>query len=302
VSSVAGYDLVVIHREAFPFFTPAMEKMVFARNRRVVYSFDDAVYAGHQDTSTLNHRLLYRIKYGPGINEVLRRSMHVIAGSEVLAAHARQFNSRVSVIPTVIDLHRYIPAFESVNGDRPLTVGWYGSNSTAPYVAALEPALRRLAQANPGRVRFRFYGDPSLKLDLPDFKSLPFQLESEIEDLRQIEIGLMPMPDTLWTRGKCAFKAIQYMAIGAASIVSPVGMATGLVRDGVNGFHAGDTERWYNCMQQLLDDSALRRRFRLEARRTIEREFCLQVWGPRFVRLLEDVIEGRGTAVGAGTD
>jgi glycosyltransferase involved in cell wall biosynthesis len=284
------YDLVVIHREAFPFFTPAAETLVFARNRRVVYGFDDAIYAGHGESGQLRYPLLYRLKYGPGFNEVIARSLHVMAGNEVLAAHARQFNDAVSVFPTVVDLDRYTLLPKAQDGDEAVTIGWFGSNSTAPYVAGIEAPLRRLALDNDGRVRFRFYGAPDLKLDLPDFKALPFHLESEIEDLQQIDIGLMPMPDTPWTQGKCAFKAIQYMALGGVAVVSPVGAATELVKDGTNGFHAVNEQQWHSVLNRLVRDPALRRQIGVNARQTIERGYSLQVWGPRFAKLIEDIV------------
>jgi glycosyltransferase involved in cell wall biosynthesis len=295
VALAADYDLVVLHREAFPFLAPAVEDWVMARNRKVIYSFDDAVHVRRQEASTFNHPWLYNIKYGPGINRVIAGSVHVIAGNAVLAEHARKLNGAVSVMPTVVDLERYV--FSPKRPDHaPVTIGWYGSNTTSPYLSALEPALRKVAEANPGRVRFRFFGDPSCRLALPYSASLPFRLDSEIDDLRQIDIGLMPMPDSPWTRGKCAFKAIQYMATGAAAIVSPVGMATELVQDGVNGLYARNTAEWYDRMQQLNDDVALRRKLVLEGRRTIERGYSVQLWAPRLLQLLENVIRGRAAS------
>src|SRR5271165_738571 len=103
IPRVSAFDLIVINREVFPFFTPAMEGVVMRCNPRVIYSFDDAVYTGHQDVSRLQHKWLYRLKYGSGINKVLRNSVHVIAGNRILADYAERFNSQVSTIPTVVD-------------------------------------------------------------------------------------------------------------------------------------------------------------------------------------------------------
>jgi glycosyltransferase involved in cell wall biosynthesis len=285
-----SYDLVVIHREAFPFFNPIIESLFIGLSKKVVYSFDDAVYAGHGESSPLHQSLLYRIKYGSGFNKIIARSVHVTTGNEVLAAHARQFNSAVSIFPTVVDLDRYTLQPNAEKGNKPVTIGWFGSNSTAPYLSTVEAPLRKLAADHQGRVKFLFFGAPDLRLDIPGLEVRPFHLESEIDDLRQIDIGLMPMPDTPWTRGKCAFKAIQYMALGAATVVSPVGAATKLVEDGVNGFHALNDEEWYSVLDRMIRDAALRHQIGLNARRTVERGYCLQVWGPRFVELLEDIV------------
>jgi glycosyltransferase involved in cell wall biosynthesis len=125
-------------------------------------------------------------------------------------------------------------------------------------------------------------------LDLPNFVSLPFNLATEIADLCSIDIGLMPLPDTEWTRGKCAFKAIQYMAVGAVPIASPVGITQDLVRHGINGFLATSTEEWFRALQLLIDNPSIRQQLSVSARRTVEREYSLQVWGSKFVRVIRD--------------
>jgi glycosyltransferase involved in cell wall biosynthesis len=280
-------DLVVIHREAFPFLVPIFERLVLSCNPRVVFSFDDAIYVGHGDTSSLNHPWLYQLKYGSGVDEILRRCIHVIAGNRILAEYALQLNPNVSIVPTVVDCgdYRYKPP--DLNGGRFLTIGWMGSRSTISYLQAIEPALRRLANANPGKIRFCFYGYPECEIHLPGLVSLPFRLESEIEDLRSLDIGLMPMPDTEWTRGKCAFKAIQYMAAGIPTVASPVGITTDLIKSGVNGLLARSAEDWFACLTLLVRDAELRKRLSLNARATIERGYSLELWAPRFVSLFD---------------
>jgi glycosyltransferase involved in cell wall biosynthesis len=287
LADLSHFDLIVIHREAFPFLTPLIEKWVLLRHPKVVFSFDDAIYAGHNDVSGLNHPILYRLKYGRGVDEVLRSSLHVIAGNRILADYARQFNPRVSIVPTVVDCVQYPSKPARTNGNRPITVGWVGSRSTAPYLTAIKPALRSLAQANRGKVRFRFFGCPEYKLDVPDFESLPFRLETEVSDLHSIDIGIMPLPDTEWTRGKCAFKAIQYMASGIAAVASPVGITPEIIRHECNGLLAESADDWFRLLTRLVNDEELRRRLSGNARRTIEESYSLQVWGPRLVSLLD---------------
>jgi glycosyltransferase involved in cell wall biosynthesis len=287
LADLSPFDLVVIHREAFPFLTPLLEKWILLRHAKVIFSFDDAIYAGHNDVSGLSHPILYRLKYGRGVDEVLRRSLHVIAGNRILADYARQFNPRVSVVPTVVDCVQYPPKLARTGASWPITVGWVGSRSTAPYLTAIEPALRSLAQANRGKVRFRFFGCPQYKLDLPDLESLPFRLETEVSDLHSIDIGIMPLPDTAWTRGKCAFKAIQYMASGIAAVASPVGITAEIIHHEINGLLAESADDWLCALTRLLHDEQLRRRLAGNARRTIEESYSLQVWGPRLASLLD---------------
>ena len=291
LAKLSQFDLVVIHREVFPFLTPLLEKWVLKRHKKVIFSLDDAIYAAHPDSSRFHHPRLYRFKYGRSIDEALRASVHVIAGNYALAAYARRFNAEVTMIPTVVDCDRYQhkPVFAS---DGPVTIGWVGSKSTSAYVLPIADALRRLAAESRGKVRFRFIGDLDLDLGLPDCETRPFRLESELADLRSLDIGLMPMPDTTWTRGKCAFKAIQYMAMGIPTVASPVGATLDVIEHDRNGLLAESSNEWYYALERLIHDHRTRRRLSECARQTIDQRYSLRVWGPRFLSLMDKLCTG----------
>ncbi len=291
LAAISHYDGVIVHRGIFPFLWPALEKMVIRRHAKVIFDFDDAIHIGHRDTQATKYPWIYRLKYGPSVNQILRECAHVIAGNWTLAEHALQFNSEVSIIPTVVDLDQYAYQPPRIPNGL-LTIGWVGSRSTSPYLLEIEAALRRLGEAHAGKIRFRFYGHPSRKLNLPNCESLPFSLTSEIDDLRTFDIGIMPVPDNEWTRGKCAFKAIQYMALGIPTVTSPVGMAAELVQHNVNGFWARTPEEWFEALNRLACDAKLRRQFAEAGRKTVESSYALQTWGPRFVDLLDNVVTG----------
>jgi len=268
---------------------------VFNRHKKVIFSFDDAIYAGHEDASKLNHPTLYRWKHGHGYDEVIRRSVHIIVGNRILADYALKWNPNVSIIPTVVDTRQYW--FKPVDsGHSRLTIGWIGSPSTSPYLTLIEPALRRLAAVHADKVQFRFCGDPEYRLNMPELSFLPFQLDHEIDDLHSFDVGLMPLSDTEWTRGKCAFKAIQYMAAGVPTVASPVGITTDLIQDGVNGFLASSAGEWFTALDRLVRDAELRRRVAVAARQTIEDSYSLDVWWPRFVALLDQLGERASTS------
>jgi glycosyltransferase involved in cell wall biosynthesis len=288
IADLSKFDLIVIQREVFPFLTPVLESWVLFRHPRVVFAFDDAIYSGQPHSRELNHPVLYQLRNAPRVEAVLRKSLHVIAGNRILAAFASRWNANVSVIPTVVDCDLYP---YSLNGSRrPVTVGWVGSRSTVGYLRAIEPALRRLAKANPGRVRFRFTGFPEYQPDLPFCRSMPFRLDKELSDLAQLDIGLMPLPDTEWTRGKCAFKAIQYMATGAVTVASPVGITPDLIQHGRNGMLATSNPEWFDHLHKLVHDTQLRTHLSLAARQTVEQSYSLQTWGPQFAELLEQLL------------
>ena len=295
---IDAYNIVVIHREAFPFLAPAIEHLVLRRAKRskkhtqVVFSFDDAIYAGHEDVSGLSHPLLYRWKHGRGYDEVVRGCDHVIAGNRILAEYAGRFNTSVTVMPTVVDCSKYQPRQIDETQSRPITIGWMGSPTTAPYLQIVESALLHIASKHPGKVRFRFVGCPEYKLGLQNFTSVPFHLQTEIAELQQFDIGLMPLTDAAWSRGKCAFKAIQYMASGIAVVASPVGVTPDLIDNNVNGFLAASPEEWFRTLDELIANASLRERVAREGRRTIERGYSFEVWAPRMVALF-DQLSGR---------
>ena len=114
-----------------------------------------------------------------------------------------------------------------------------------------------------------------------------WSLSSEISDLQGFDIGIMPIWDDDWTRGKCAFKIVQYMSVGASVVASPVGLNKEIVRDGVNGFLADDEKEWLEKLCLLIDNPAIRQRFALEGRVTIEREYSLKAMAPKFISILE---------------
>jgi len=298
--NVSQFDAVVLEREAFPFFTPMVEKIVLRRQPKVIFDFDDAIHIGHKNTRGAKYPGIYKLKYGAGVNEVLRQCAHVIAGNQTLAQHALQFNSQVSIMPTVVDVAQYSYRAPRAASDV-ITIGWIGSRSTSPYLLEIEPALRRISEAHPGKIRFRLYGDAKCKLNLPNFESLPFSLASEVEDLRTIDIGIMPVPDNEWTRGKCSFKAVQYMALGIPTVAPPVGMATELIQHNANGFHARTPEEWFEALSLLVADIQLRRRFAEAGRKTVETRYSLQVWAPRLAELYDQIVEDPRAVVMART-
>jgi glycosyltransferase involved in cell wall biosynthesis len=279
------YDLVLVHREAFPFFTPLLERLVAAVNPRVIYGFDDALYHRPKD----RRGVLYRLKYGGNIAPTIRLARHVLAGSEELAAYARTYSSQVTTVPTVVDTNQYSPPRREEK--QTCTIGWVGSRSTAPYLSAIRSPLARLLNEN-SALRIKLVGAPDDCLALgAQVERHPFRLEQEIADIASFDIGVMPLPDDPWTRGKCAFKAIQYLALGIPCVTSPVGMATEVVSDGQNGFWARTEAEWYEALRALIDDRDMRIRLGNRGRRDVEERFSLDKWAPIVAEILRDVAD-----------
>ncbi len=286
------YDLVFLHREAFPFGPPLLELWFASLARRLVFDFDDAIYAGHAEPESLRQPFLYRLKYGRQVHRVVKAADRVIAGNRILGDFARRFSSHVEVVPTVIDTNRY--AFrEPQSAVSAVVVGWMGSPSTSPYLRSLEGVFRELKARHGERITFAFYGDSAYTPKLEHADVRPFCLATEVADLRRIDIGLMPQPDNEWTRGKCAFKAIQYMALGIPAVCSPVGIVPDLITDGENGFLCRSEKEWIDKLSSLVDSLELRRRIASQARKMIEGEYSVATWAPRLTEILREAATGR---------
>jgi glycosyltransferase involved in cell wall biosynthesis len=206
----------------------------------------------------------------------------VMAGNEFLANRARRQARWVEVVPTVVDTDRYLPgARETRDG---FTIGWIGSPSTATYLRPLAEPLRRICAEGDARVLLVGAG----KTSLPDVRAehREWSEATEVEDIREFDVGIMPLPDTSWARGKCGFKLIQCMACGIPVVASPVGVNADLVDHGVNGFLAATPADWIAALGRLRDDPALRRQMGDAGRTKIEHHYSLRALAPRVSSLL----------------
>jgi glycosyltransferase involved in cell wall biosynthesis len=272
-----AFDAVFLHREA-ALIGPAIIEPLLARQRvSIVFDFDDAIWVPY--VSPANRFLSYLKCFGKAA-AICRLSTHIIAGNRYLAEYAQRYNKWVTVIPTTIDTQAYtlrVPA----GGDlrNPVTIGWTGSYSTVQHLDILRPSLEMLAQ----RCRFRLdvIGTPLYRIEGVQTATQQWRAESEVSDLQRFDIGIMPLPDDDWSRGKCGLKLLQCMALGIPVVGSPVGVNAEIVRDGVNGFLAATAEEWVRKLALLVNDPGLRRRVGDAGRRTVEERYAAAVWAPK---------------------
>jgi glycosyltransferase involved in cell wall biosynthesis len=270
---------VLVHREASPIGPALLERLLAALGRRVVYDLDDSVYA--PPTSGIDQRLLS----GPAkYHSLFRISRRVIAGNATIASYAAGFTdpARIVVIPTGIDAARWRGAPRAAE-HRPVVIGWVGNWGNAFYLESLRDPLAALARDRRFVLKV-IGGDDVLDLDLPcPVERVRWSLEREVEDLRDVDIGIMPLRGGSYDEGKCGFKIIQFFAMCAPAVATPVGVNSEIIRHGENGFLARDDAEWVEALRLLVDDPERRRTMGAAGRRLVEERYSTAVLAPALI-------------------
>jgi glycosyltransferase involved in cell wall biosynthesis len=283
VRKVKEYDLVYILREAALLGPPVFERLIAQSGVPIIFDFDDAIFVSYRSPS--NGYLSY-LKFASKTKTICRIASHVMVGNPYLADYARQVNDRVTVIPTTIDTEKYrVPERNGKSG--PVVIGWTGSHSTVQHLDTMRGALKKLAEKE--SFRLRVIGTPAYECAPVNVEAMPWRAETELEDLSDIDIGMMPLPDDRWSKGKCGLKALQFMALGIPTICSPVGVNTDIIQDDQNGFIAATEDEWVEKLTRLLRSAELRRRLGHAGRVTVEEKYSAKTQTPRVYEIFKTV-------------
>lgn len=285
VSQSSSYDLVYLFREAALFGPSIFERMVHLLKVPLVFDFDDAIFIRYRSPA---NGWLSLLKAPGKTQTICKLASHVMVGNNYLADYARMFNRNVTIVPTTIDTDKY--QVGAARERATPVISWTGSFSTVQHLDVLRPVLCELARHE--RFRLRVIGSPSYRLEGVDVEVFPWRSQTEVQDLAEADIGVMPLPDDPWTRGKCGLKALQYMGLGIPAVCSAVGMNTDLISDGENGFLAKSPEEWITKLTLLLRSSQLRRKVGLAGRKTVEERFSTISQVPRVNNVFRSAVEG----------
>jgi glycosyltransferase involved in cell wall biosynthesis len=263
------FDLAIVHCELLPYLPGWLERLLL--QIPFVYDCDDAFFLKYRSGRL---RLLQPL-LGAKAGRLMAAAVAVTAGNAGLAAYAGRFNSTVAVLPSVVDTDQFRPAdpSQAERSGAPFTVGWIGSPSTAPYLQLLIEPLQLLARERP--VRLLVVGGPAPAIIGVEVIEQPWSLEQEVPLIQQFDVGVMPLPDTPWTRGKCAYKLIQCMACGIPVVASPVGANVEAVPPEC-GLLAESPAEWLAAFWQLALDPELRQRMGSAARHWVEQRYSLR--------------------------
>lgn len=278
----ADFDAAYVFREA-ALLGPAIAERLLARSGvPYVYDFDDAVWVRY--VSPANSYLSY-LRFPGKTATLCRLARHVLAGNAFLRDYALQYNPAVTVVPTTIETATYRPL--PVRAPHRPVIGWTGSYSTEQYLALVRPALERL------RARYDFklvvVGGGTFTAQGVEVEHRPWRSATEVADLADFDIGIMPLPDAQWERGKCGLKALQYMALGVPVVVSPVGCNTEIVEHGRNGFLAATSGQWQELLGRLLEDATLRLALGEAGRKTVEASYSAAFQAPRVAAVFKSL-------------
>lgn len=276
---IKNYDLVVIFREALLTRSTYFERKIAKSGVPIIFDFDDAIWV--KDVSAGNRWLSF-MKNSDKIRKVLPLCTHVSAGNQYLAEFARQYNNNVTVIPSTIDTEKYVPL---ENDSKRVTIGWVGSHTTVKHFELVINVYRDLKTKYGESIAFKVIGDPNYRNEELGIIGEKWSNEREVELFNSIDIGVMPLDEDAWTKGKCGMKGLLYMSVGKPAVMSAVGMNTEIIEHGVNGFIPVGEKEWFDVLCLLIEDPDLRNVIGERGRQTVEDKYSFDAFKDVYLEL-----------------
>lgn len=284
IRNLPQYDAIFLQQKLLSFL-----EMKFLRRKTdcLIFDIDDAVMFNSKGKTAYRRYSRFR--------QTVQKANHVICGNEYLAEQTKPYNNSISIIPTAVDAelihHASLSGSQSASQEKSqgkITIGWTGSKSNTGYLNDIFPIIAGFGE----RVHFKIISDSVERLDFDRLspvthEHVKWSPEVEFTELSSFDIGLMPLPDSKWTRGKCSFKALQYMALGIPTVCSPVGMNCKVIQHGINGFLPDSPEQWKANLESLIESVDLRKNVGAAGKETILKSYDIQIVAPMVVDTVE---------------
>jgi glycosyltransferase involved in cell wall biosynthesis len=277
------FDLIWMEKELFPWLPAPLEEL--CRNERVRYvvDYDDAIFHQYDNHCCAAVRYILRRK----IDCVMSHADCVVVGNEYLASRARRAGAKmIKLVPTAVDLSRYVVT--PVEPRKPFTIGWIGTPITAKYLQLIGPALRQVYKQVP--IELMTVGAGDIDLDIP-VRAVSWDENTEVESINNFHVGIMPLRDGPFERGKCGYKLIQCMAVGRPVVGSPVGVNSQIIQHGINGYLADSKEEWVDALTKISQDLSLLQKLGTGARNTVESQYSTRTTAPRLASIFDEVCQ-----------
>lgn len=275
------YDKVFIHREGAPIGPPVFEWFIAKiLKKEIIYDFDDAIWL--PNTSNENS-IVSKLKWHSKVGQICKWSKTISVGNAYIEKYASQFNQNIFLNPTTIDTQsNHLP--KANKNDIPI-IGWTGTHSTGKYLGEIVNILNEVVEQVP--FRFLYISNKEPDFELPNLEFIRWNKESEIIELNRIDIGIMPLENDDWAKGKCGFKALQYMALEIPALVSPVGVNEEIVDQGINGFHCSTSNDWKERIIELIENPALRIKMGKAGRKKVIDKYSVESNAENFLDILK---------------
>ncbi len=282
--SYNSYDIVFVQREAIMIGSSYFEKRIKGSRAKYIFDFDDSIWL--MDTSDGNKRYEWLKNPEKTIRNIRYADM-VFAGNGYLANYARSCNVHVKIIPTTIntDFHKPVPK----RNDK-VIIGWIGSHTTIKHFEYALEFLAIIKKKYP-QIEIRVVGDAEYVNESLNIKGIAWSSTTEVEMINSFSIGIMPLPDDEWAKGKCGLKGLSYMACEVPTIMSPVGVNTEIIQHGKNGFLASTTDEWMACLSQLIENPELRETIGKAGRQTVLEKYSVLSQQQNYLNAFKEVLE-----------
>lgn len=280
------FDIIFIQREALLLGSSYFEKQ-FYKNNKVIFDFDDSIWL--LDTSPENKKFEF-LKNPDKTKTNIAHAHGVIVGNLFLANYAKQFNPNTIIIPTTIDSDFHIPKPELRNTEK-IVIGWSGSLSTLKHFEIAIPALQEIQKKYPNKIEIHVIGQGIYTHPELNIISKNWSAKTEVDDLNYFDIGIMPLPNDEWVKGKCGLKGLSYMACGVATIMSNVGVNSEIITHGENGFLACNEQEWIHYLSQLIENTDLRHKIGSAGRETVVQNYSVNANKVKYLEVLKSLLK-----------